>query len=225
MEHRREITIREVQEARLRVQQLHESEGAPEGEKLTDAMHEAVLALQERMANLDYQWQRALWLDVDGIFVYDGQGENWWRCWVWLSHEAKEWNDRQVRKYPEERRMILEERRDLPRSADPPPGVEAASGTSCQSTNYYRPASADDKRTLAPFRDFRPKVPDPGKIPPPPSGPPSPPAGPPPPPPPGVPPKRALQESLPLNGSRNGLAQVVPSTAPATSPAYTTRKL
>ena len=75
MEYRRQITIREVRTARLLVRQLHESGGAPAGGTLTEEMHKAVLALQERMANLDHQWQRALMLDYYGIFVYDEQGQ------------------------------------------------------------------------------------------------------------------------------------------------------
>ena len=71
MEYRRKITIREVRTARLLVRQ-HESGGAPAGGMLTEEMHDAVLALQERMANLDHQWQRALMLDY---FVYDEQGQ------------------------------------------------------------------------------------------------------------------------------------------------------
>ena len=95
------------------------------------------------------------------------------------------------RKLPEPRGMN-QLRGELPRS----------SGASCRSR------SAPTRRQ-EPKRMMPPPLPDPDKMPPPPSGMPSPPAGLPPPPP-GMPPKRALQESLPLNGSRNGLAQVVP---------------
>ena len=60
-------------------------------------------------------------------------------------------------------------------------------------------ASYGSRSAPTPFQELSvmpPPLPDPDKMPPPP--------------PPGMPPKRAWQESLPLNGSRNGLAQVVP---------------
>ena len=90
MAFRRKTTIDEVREARLLVQRLDASGDAPEGGMLTDRMHAAVLRLQERMANLDHQWQRAIMLDAHGIFVYDEQGPNKGRPDVWWSPMPKD---------------------------------------------------------------------------------------------------------------------------------------
>ena len=166
MEYRRKITIREVRTARLLVRQLHESGGAPAGGMLTEEMHNAVLALQERMANLDHQWQRAIILDLHGIFVYDEQGPNWWKWNVWLDSEAKTWNDGQVRNYAEERRRILEWCDLPPRLVTvPPPRAEAASATPSHS-NYYRPPSADNRTPTPPRSRARPHPPEPEQEPP-----------------------------------------------------------
>ena len=75
MVYRRNITIKEVREARELVRQHELRRHVDEGNMLTKEMRDAVLALQERMANLDHQWQRALMLDYYGIFVYDEQGQ------------------------------------------------------------------------------------------------------------------------------------------------------
>ena len=114
---------------------------------MTEEMHNAVLALQERMANLDHQWQRAIMLDTHGIFVYDEQGPNKGRPDVWLSRKAKWWNDGQVRNYVEERRLIMATC-DLPRlGTAPPPRVEAAASATSSHPNDY-----PDNRTPTPPR-------------------------------------------------------------------------
>ena len=142
--------MNEVQQARLLVQRLDESGEAPAGGMLSDRMHDAALKLQERMANLDHQWQRAIMLDAHGIFVYDEQGPNKGRPDVWLFPDAKRWNDRLVRNYSEERRQIMA-RCDLPRlGTAPPPRVEAAASATSSHPNDY-----PDNRTPTPPPEAR----------------------------------------------------------------------
>ena len=75
---------------------------------MTDRMHVAVLRLQERKANLDHQWQRAIMLDLHGIFVYDERGPNGWRPHVRLFPDAKRRNDVEERSTLKRRRLLLE---------------------------------------------------------------------------------------------------------------------
>ena len=162
MAFRRKTTIDEVREARLLVQRLDESGDAPAGGMLSDRMHAAVLKLQERMANLDHQWQRAIMLDVHGIFVYDERGPNWWRPHVRLSRDAKRWNDGQVRNYVEERRLLLETCDRPGLGTAPPPRVEAAASATSSHPNDY-----PDNRTPTPPRSrARPHPPEPEQEPP-----------------------------------------------------------
>ena len=65
--------------------------------------------MTDRMAaNLDHQWQRAIMLDVHGIFVYDERGPNGWRPHVRLFPDAKRRNDVEERSTLKRRRLLLE---------------------------------------------------------------------------------------------------------------------
>ena len=157
MAFRRKTTIDEVREARPLVQRLDASGDAPEGVVLTDRMHAAVLRLQERMADLDHQWQRSIMLDVHGIFVYNERGGNWWKPNVRLSRDAKIWNDGQVRNYVVERRLLLETLQRPGLGIAPPPRVEAAASATSSHPNDY-----PDNRTPTPPRSrARPHPPAP----------------------------------------------------------------
>ena len=61
---------------------------------LTANMQEAVAHLQERQANLDRQWERAIVLDKFGIWVWDDENDkNKGRPNVVLSKQARRLND------------------------------------------------------------------------------------------------------------------------------------
>ena len=65
--------------------------------------------MTDRMAaNLDHQWQRAIMLDLHGIFVYDERGPNGWRPHVRLFPDAKRRNDVEERSTLKRRRLLLE---------------------------------------------------------------------------------------------------------------------
>ena len=141
MDHRRATTIKEVREALLEIKALEEAGEAP-AEGLTDKMREAVFKLQERMANLDKQWQRAIMLDTHGIFVYDDEGWNKGKPDVTLSPEAKKYNDRKVRNYSQERLRIMGQVEKPRLGQDPPPRIVLTARPSQASATASRGAAS-----------------------------------------------------------------------------------
>ena len=129
---------------------------------MTDRMHVAVLRLQERKANLDHQWQRAIMLDLHGIFVYDERGPNGWRPHVRLFPDAKRRNDVEERSTLKRRRLLLETCDRPGLGTAPPPRVEAAASATSSHPNDY-----PDNRTPTPPRSrARPHPPEPEQEPP-----------------------------------------------------------
>ena len=146
-------TIKEVRAALQGIKDLEEAGQASHG--MTSTMREAVQKLQERQANLDKQWQRATLLDEEGIWKWDDDesSKNRGKPDVRLWPEAREWNDRKIKRYSEQRRQLMEQyENDVRLQEDPPPLVltarpQAASATSSSSG---LPPSARARYRLAP---------------------------------------------------------------------------
>ena len=179
-------------------------------------MQAAVEKLQETMANLDHQWRRHLRLRRTRpkrreIRQVGWRGQRVHRPTRPELQAGAGAGNRLLRPTTTRRRAPARPSRPWvvtscisdafpelcapPRKLPEPRGMNQlrgelprSSGASCRSRSA--PTRRQEAKRMMP-----PPLPDPDKMPPPP---------------PGMPPKRAWQESLPLNGSRNGLAQVVP---------------